>query len=141
MRKKLPHGRTRLGRPRSVSWRNEIADRIAERQRAFLDATQHHRRREHLRETVELKWRVGSGRNRSLEVLPTERALPEDGVVADDGSRESRDASLQPERLHVIAKPLQARIFRSLWRMAQQRERSCYYQQKSAHVVGRNQPS
>ena len=85
------------------------------------------------------------GRNRSLDVLPAERALPEDGVVTDDGSCESRDARLQPERFHVIAKPLQTRIFRGLWRAAQQRERSCYYQQKSAHVVtaavGRNQPT
>ncbi len=111
MRQKLSNGRTGLGRPRSVGWRDEIADRIAERQCAFLDTTQHHRRREHLRETVELKWRVGSGRNRSLDVLPAERALPEDGVVTDDGSRESRNARLQPERFHVIAKPLQARIF------------------------------
>jgi hypothetical protein len=93
-------------------WRfvGQSADRIVEREVAFFDAAQHQRRREQLRDAVDLERRVGTRRNRALHVLATERLLPRCLAGSQDGCRQARDAGLAAKGVQVIGETQQHEV-------------------------------
>ena len=89
---------------------NEPADRVVEREASFFDAAQDERRREYLRQPVDMEWGVGPRGNRPLEVLPAERTLPQDGVASDDDGGKTGNPGLRPEGFHVIPEPAEDQL-------------------------------
>src|SRR5262245_23481219 len=94
----LPQRRTRL-------WRilRERADRIVEREPAFLGALHDERRREELGDAVNLEGRVGPGGDGALEVDAAVRLFPGAIAVPDDRGRQPRDSGLAAEGVQVVA--------------------------------------
>ncbi len=119
MRQELPDRRVGL-RAAAV----EPRDAIVEIQTPFLDASQRERRGEHLGETIEMKGRVGTGRNRSLDILQAETALPEDAVFADEGGGKARNARLPAQRFEIVLEqPEQQRVAAERHTGRQERDR------------------
>ena len=77
--------------------RHEPTDAIVEREAPFLDAAQHERRGEYLRQPIDMEGGVGPRCNRPPEVLPAERTLPQDPVASDDRRSETGNPGLGAE--------------------------------------------
>ena len=78
--------------------------------------------------------RIGPRGNRPVDVLPSEGALPEDAVVADDGGGETGDTGLGAQRLEIIAEAIEQQIFGARRERHAQREGDRQDHQGTAHV-------
>ena len=96
-------------RPVRVSGRVAV-DSVAQRNVPFIHAAQDDRGGDGLRETVEVKRRVGARRHHAIHVLLPERALPRDVVRPDDRGRQARDSSLRAQRFEVVAEAAQQQV-------------------------------
>ena len=69
----------------------------------LVDALQHHRRGDELRQPIEMKRRVGSRRRTRTDVLLAKRLLPQHTGIADEHRREARNPSLCEKGFEVRA--------------------------------------
>ncbi len=78
---------------------------------------------------------IRSRRNRSLGVLPPERALPQNVGRSDDDGRQAWDAGLDAQRLEVIAEAIERLILRARRRAGQEQQGSHDGEQRTGHVA------
>jgi hypothetical protein len=107
VREELSYRRVRIG---AVGF--ELTNAIVEGKASCLDATEHHRGGEHLRQPVEIERRVGSGGDGPLDVLPPKRLFPDNVVGPHDGGSKTRYAGLNAKRFDVVAETTQHKLLR-----------------------------
>ena len=111
----------------------ELADAVLEREASFLDAAQHHRRREHLCQAVELEWGVALGGDGPRNVLLAECALPDDVVLRNDRGGHTRDARLNAQRVEVVPEQAQHQVVCAHGRAGEQHDGDGQDQKGTAH--------